>query len=744
MKKERLPKFHALRIYLSSSILYYFLVLPFISFLVFQNLPDILGESESSAPPENSITDTIYSAADSNQINKEHSEFGEIVNSKVQDIEPNNEFADSIVAAVMDDLSVEAEEENRTETNQNLKRFFQLYSISLLISFLLGLLFNRPFKLYLKRKRKQRETGKRLGQFCKKFILYTPVINCLILFLPHAVSHIFAISTFFSAESVDKEIEQNIFQNFFYVSLVAAFLTLLFVYFWQKNRVHLKYIEFFYTKEELRKRIFRSERGNIGRQLWLANQITTFLPLAIVALYFVLSLSSVKDLQIENMTQGQNKVLFGRWDDTLDIIAKENTIKEFTGFYYVTAIDTIVMFVGIGTGILVSIFYIFLIVTWTTRSIVNPVNELLYNMKEIRRDGIADFTIVRTNDELGELAEGFNIMIQKIKDYINSISQMNKDLEDKVIERTKEIAEQKEEIEAQKEEIETQLEMVINQKDMIEAQKHQIVDSIYYAKRIQTAILPPEDTLKKTFTDYFVLYNPRDIVSGDFYWNIEKDNKVYIAVADCTGHGVPGAFLSILGISYLNEIINKDNLQNAGEILDRLREALIFSLHQKGEEGETQDGLEVALCILDLDNNTLQYSGANRPFYLVRKVNKKEESSGQLKENVQIVKEGDYRMLIYKPDIMPIGIYNDTNLPFTNNDISLLTGDSIYLFTDGYVDQIGGPNRKTYRVKYFRELLFRIHDKEMREQGNILAENINQWRGDKDQTDDILVIGIKL
>ena len=155
MKKERLPKFHALRIYLSSSILYFFLVLPFISFLVIQNLPDILGESESSAKLENSITDSIYSAVDSNQINKEHTELGKIVNSKVQDIEPNNEFADSIVSAVMEDLSVEVEEEAHAETNQNLKRFFKLYSISLLISFLLGLLFNRPFKLYLKRKRKQ-------------------------------------------------------------------------------------------------------------------------------------------------------------------------------------------------------------------------------------------------------------------------------------------------------------------------------------------------------------------------------------------------------------------------------------------------------------------------------------------------------------------------------------------------------------------------------------------------------------
>jgi serine phosphatase RsbU (regulator of sigma subunit) len=335
-------------------------------------------------------------------------------------------------------------------------------------------------------------------------------------------------------------------------------------------------------------------------------------------------------------------------------------------------------------------------------------------------------------------------MIHKIKNYISSISDMNKDLEKKVIERTKEIAEQKEEIEAQKEEIETQLEMVINQKNTIEVQQYHILDSIHYAKRIQTAILPPEAVLSNTLSDQFILYSPRDIVSGDFYWHAEKDNKVYIAVADCTGHGVPGAFLSILGISYLNEIVNKTNSQNTSEILGKLRESLISSLHQKGEEGEAQDGLEVALCILDLDKKTLQYSGANRPLYLVRKVNNKQEKTEKNDVKGRIINSGDFQMIIYKPDNMPIGIYDDTVQSFTKNDISLLAGDSIYLFTDGYVDQMGGPDRKTFRVKYFRELLFKIQEKSMNEQGSILAEKIKEWRRDINQTDDILVLGMKI
>jgi nitrate/nitrite-specific signal transduction histidine kinase len=159
-------------------------------------------------------------------------------------------------------------------------------------------------------------------------------------------------------------------------------------------------------------------------------------------------------------TPAQKEVLLGNWNDSIDLLWKPNDENNYEGFYYVNAIDSIVMFIGIGTGIFISVFYLFLIVKWTTRSIVIPVNELLGNIKKIRKDGISDYTIVRTNDEVGELTEGFNVMIHKIKNYISSISDMNKDLEKKVVERTKEIAEQKEEIEAQKEEIETQLEMV--------------------------------------------------------------------------------------------------------------------------------------------------------------------------------------------------------------------------------------------------------------------------------------------
>ncbi|MGQ1785301.1 SpoIIE family protein phosphatase [Saccharicrinis sp. GN24d3] len=738
MSSTSIPKFIGLRIYLTSTILYLFLVMPFIGFLIFQNLPDIIKESRfpgKRMPMKEGRPPVIRDSVLLDVMGKREG---------VAQMEQHyKQMADSIAAAMEPAARNHPGERKHNNKQDYLMLFFFWYFNVLLGCYLLGLAFNRPFKIYLRRKRKQKPIGNRLQWYCKKLILKTPRINGIILLLPHLASHTFALYILLSEKIFMKEIERNIFQNFFYVSAVAAFLTVLFVYFWQKNRVRLTYIEHFYSKEELRQRIFRYRSGKIGRQLWFANALTTFFPLAIVGLYIVLSLTSVESLGISELSPEQKKVMLGNWNDSVNMLSGTIDIGNHADYYYVNAIDTIVMFLGIGTGILVSIMYIFLIVKWTTRSIVNPVHELLLNMKKIRSDGITDFTIVRSNDEVGELAEGYNVMIQKIKNYISSISQMNAELEDKVVERTREIAKQKEEIEDQKEEIETQLELVIRQKDTIEAQQQQILDSIRYAKRIQTAIMPPEDLLQNAFCDHFVLNNPRDIVSGDFYWNVKKDNKLFIAVADCTGHGVPGAFLSILGISYLNEIVSVNNY-DASEILGRMREALIFSLHQKGKEGEARDGLEIALCILDLENNTLQYAGANRPLYLVRKNHNGQSNEEKPNSNLQVIRQGDYRMLKYRPDSMPIGIYYDAVSPFTNNDITVQPGDSFYLFTDGYVDQIGGPKRKTYRVKYFRELLFAIQDKKMSEQREILQQNIKKWQGELVQTDDILVLGVKI
>lgn len=741
--RTRYPKFHGLRVYLISTILYFFLVLPFIGFLALQNVPEKLEERFISDSTKVSVVDSLKSYADSLLPYMLDTMVMAMEDIPMVDPERFEEYIDSITTHAQEGIP-QPHNDGIIAENKTLNRFFNRYFKVLFIAFILGLFFNLPFKRYLKRKRRLKEIKERHAKFCKRVILKTPLINTLILFLPHLVSHVYGLSVVFSSNTFTNEVQSNIFQNFLYVSVLAAFLTLLFAFFWLKNRVHLRYLEFFFSEEDLRKRIFRSRSGKIRKQLWFASVITTFFPLAIVVLYFILSLTSVRDLQLGELSIEQKEVLLGTWHDSVAAVWDDSYRGNYENLFYVNAVDSIIMFIGIGTGIFISIFYLFLIVKWTTRSIVYPVTELLGNMKKIRKDGVTDYTIVRTNDEVGELAEGFNVMIHKIKNYIASISEMNKDLEKKVIQRTREIADQKEEIEAQKEEIESQLEMVTSQKDTIEGQQYQILDSIHYAKRIQTAILPPKEVLSKVLSDHFVLYKPRDIVSGDFFWVASSNSKIYIAVADCTGHGVPGAFLSILGISFLNEIINKEDIQNTSSILGQLRKSLISSLHQKGDEGEAQDGMEVALCMLDFEKQVIQYSGANRPLYLLRKAGNKQKNEKNAKAKTRIINQADLQLSIYKPDAMPIGIYDEHKKPFEHNDIPILPGDSIYLFTDGYVDQMGGPDRKTFRVKYFRELLFEIQEKGMKEQEKILEQKINEWRGDFDQTDDILVLGMKI
>jgi phosphoserine phosphatase RsbU/P len=277
-------------------------------------------------------------------------------------------------------------------------------------------------------------------------------------------------------------------------------------------------------------------------------------------------------------------------------------------------------------------------------------------------------------------------------------------------------------IEDLKEANQTLEQKVIDRTRKIEAQNKEITCSLQYASRIQHALLPPNEELKKLLSSYFVLSKPRDIVSGDYYWLASKNDKVIIAVADCTGHGVPGAFMSILGVSFLNEIVNKAVTIRANEILNQLCGQVIKSLHQTGKDDEARDGMEMALCAIDFSKNKLQYSGAFRPLYLIR--------DGELKE--------------FKGDTMPIGIYEEEDQSFTNTEMMFKKDDIIYLFTDGYVDQFGGPERKKFMSENFKKLLNDIHNKPMPEQKKALEKKFEEWRGEVDQVDDILIVGIKM
>jgi len=262
---------------------------------------------------------------------------------------------------------------------------------------------------------------------------------------------------------------------------------------------------------------------------------------------------------------------------------------------------------------------------------------------------------------------------------------------------------------------------VIERTKKIELQRREITDSIQYASRIQNALLPPSEEMDMLLPSYFILNKPRNIVSGDYYWLAHKDSKVVVAVADCTGHGVPGAFMSILGIAYMNEILNQTVAIRANEILNRLRSHIIKSLRQTGKADEARDGMELALCVVDFNKKRLQYSGAFRPLYLIR----------------------DKELIELKGDSMPIGIYNDEELSFNNEELTFNENDIIYMFTDGYVDQLGGPDRKTFKSGKFKKLLISIHQKSLQEQKEILEKEYEKWKRDIEQIDDIMVMGIR-
>ncbi|MBN2522595.1 MAG: response regulator [Bacteroidales bacterium] len=263
---------------------------------------------------------------------------------------------------------------------------------------------------------------------------------------------------------------------------------------------------------------------------------------------------------------------------------------------------------------------------------------------------------------------------------------------------------------------------VTRQRDEIALQKKDIVDDIRYSKRIQKAIFPTDEYMQETIPRHFILNMPRNIVSGDFYWAGRIEDLRIIAVGDCTGHGISGAFMTMAGIAFLNEILSKKIAVKANEILFELRKLVMKLLKQKGEQGEAADGLDISLVIIDEKNKKIQFAGANNLFYRI--------ANGELNS--------------IKGDRMPIGIHLNFDKPFTNHDIEINKGDLIYLFTDGFADQFGGPRNKKFRYKQFQELLLKIHTMEMDEQKEILSRTITDWMGDNEQIDDILILGFKV
>ncbi|MGP8217560.1 MAG: tetratricopeptide repeat protein [Bacteroidia bacterium] len=269
--------------------------------------------------------------------------------------------------------------------------------------------------------------------------------------------------------------------------------------------------------------------------------------------------------------------------------------------------------------------------------------------------------------------------------------------------------------------------IIEEQKELVDEKQKDIIDSINYAQRIQAALLKEEERVSMHLPDHFILFKPKDIVSGDFHWMIEKGEYFYVAAVDCTGHGVPGGFMSMLGVAFLNEITAGSEILTPSEILDRLRDKIIKELGQAAGT-DNEDGMDMSLIRINLKTNEIQWSGANNPLYIVR--DKGNGISGRSLEEIS-------------PDKQPVGNYPMMK-PFTNHIIKPENDTLLYFFSDGYADQFGGPEGKKFKYSRLKEVLLEIYQKPMEEQKQILKETFDKWKGGLDQIDDVLIIGVKI
>jgi serine phosphatase RsbU (regulator of sigma subunit) len=274
----------------------------------------------------------------------------------------------------------------------------------------------------------------------------------------------------------------------------------------------------------------------------------------------------------------------------------------------------------------------------------------------------------------------------------------------------------------QKEMVEYQKEITEGQKKLIEEKQHEIMDSLNYAKRIQFALLASEKLLNDNLPEYFVFFQPKDVVSGDFYWATNTPAGFLYITADCTGHGVPGAFMSLLNISKLSQTINENKVIRPDLVFNAVRSEIISVLNPEGSMADSKDGMDAVLCMLDLVNMKLSYSAANNSFYIIR----------------------GKAIIHCKADKMPVGRGHDDSVSFSYNEIIIQKGDLIYTFTDGLADQFGGARGKKFKYKQLEEILLNSCHLSMQEQKEILLTRFERWKGVLEQVDDVCVIGVRV
>lgn len=437
-RKVKIPKYRTGRIFLFPILLYFLLVFPVLGFMLLKSFPEIQEKKGFSSVIKIDSTEFEQIKQNGDPVVSFKKGFEAGLNSKKLDKKKDSislPVIDDSLSAMLDSIPADSLQITNANTSASGKggasgafssSISNLFNYVLVISTLAGLLVNYPFKRYFRRKRLRKSISPRLYRYCRKFLLYTPIINSGIVFMAFTIVHGIMIFHLLSANDLEYDTSRRLFTNYLFISLVASLLTVLFIYFWQKHRVHIKYIEHIYTRDELQRRIFGKNHGKIRNRLYIASAMTTLLPLTIVLLYLILSLTPVKEMG--NLSQEEMKIILGR---LVDILGPETDVEQlfnsdgFKGLYYISALDNALMFGGILSGIFVSFIYILFFVNWSTAGIVSPVNELVTSMRKTGEGMLDNYTIVRTNDEIGVMSEGYNMMTNRLRDYIFRVSQMN-------------------------------------------------------------------------------------------------------------------------------------------------------------------------------------------------------------------------------------------------------------------------------------------------------------------------------
>lgn len=430
--KGKIPKYHSGRIIFFPLLLYFLLVFPVLGFMLIKSIPKLQDKSGiylgiDTTQRRNSYLPNDQKAQLGPEFNAEQTLPLFSGDSTMFEVDSLLFSFGNVASDSLKFTQQAATDLQRKSTSTLFSKSISDLSNFIIVFFTLAIIvFNYPFKRYFKRKRKRKTISPKLYRYCRRWLLHTPLITSGIVFLGFSIFHGLLIYSLLSQNSLGNEPERRLFTNYLFISLVASLLTALFIYFWQKHRVHIRYIEHIFTPDELQHSIFGKNRGKIRNRLYIASAMTTLLPLTIVLLYLILSLTPVKEMG--ELTPDGTKIVLGRLTDVLgpetDFISNMKK-SGFKNLYYISALDNALMFGGIFSGIFVSFVYILFFVNWSTAGIVQPVNALVRNMRETGKGKLDNYALVRTNDEVGVMSEGYNMMTTRLREHISRISQMN-------------------------------------------------------------------------------------------------------------------------------------------------------------------------------------------------------------------------------------------------------------------------------------------------------------------------------